>query len=73
MTENDNAAEKAMLKEAFKDAMKDGVFKAMFKEVVTEVIEDIIDYCGRWTLKCLAGAALVGIIWLGLIGSGWKK
>lgn len=73
MTENESAAEKAMLKEAFKEAMKEGVFKAMFKEVVTEVIQDIVDYCGRWTLKCIAAAALVGIIYLGLIGSGWKK
>ncbi len=73
MPEIDKEAEKQFIKELLKELFREGVFKEAFKEALGDVVQDIIDYCGRWTLKCLCGAALLGVIWLALIGSGWSK
>jgi len=51
--------------------------KDIQKEAVKEALKEWLDSAfasfGKWTLASLLAAALVGFVYLALIGAGWKK
>jgi hypothetical protein len=51
--------------------------KEIQKQAVKEAIKEWLDYSfaefGKWTLKGLLAAALVGALYLALLSQGWHK
>lgn len=52
---------------------RDPAIKAALKEALREWLDDMFATFGRWTLTGLAVAAFGGMVYLALVGAGWKK
>lgn len=47
--------------------------KKIVKEAIKEWLSEQVTEFGWWSLKTLAGLGIAGLVYLALIGQGWKK
>lgn len=48
------------------------LFKKAIKEAITEWLDEKFSTFGKWSIFGILAAALVGTVYLALIGNGWK-
>lgn len=47
--------------------------KKLMKEAMKEWLDEQFAVFGRWAFSTLLAAAFIGIVYLSLVGQGWKK
>lgn len=52
---------------------KSEAYKGAIKEALTEWLDDKFATFGRWAITSIVAAAFVGLVYLALIGAGWRK
>ncbi len=62
-----------LLVKVIKRLLLDKEILDLIKKAILAAINDLYDEMSRWAFKCIAIAALAGLIYIGLIGAGWKK
>jgi hypothetical protein len=52
---------------------RNAAIRSAINEAVKEWLDSIFITFGRWSLTAIGAAVLVGMLYLALIGSGWRK